>query len=138
MEGVVKQEPLEQPVKEESEAQAEEIMSNVLRWGILATSLIVLIGAVIFLFREGFEIPDYSHFDGNQTEFNTLSVIFSEALSFHGRGIIQFGLLLLICVPIVRVAVSIYTFAMQSDITYVIVSIIVLTVLVYSFVSSNV
>jgi uncharacterized membrane protein len=125
-------------VDKESEKKAEEIMSNVLRWGIVATSLIVVIGMVIFLFTQGLEIPQYGRFDDQQMRFNNLPGIISEAFALNGLGIIQFGLLLLICVPIVRVAVSIYTFAMQRDSTYVIVSIIVLTVLIYSFVNSNV
>lgn len=125
-------------VKKESEKRAEEIMSNVLRWGILATSLIVFIGAAMFLYEQGLEIPDYSHFDGKQSNLNRLPGIFSAAFSLHALGIIQLGLLLLICVPIIRVAVSIYTFSMQRDITYVIVSAIVLAVLVYSIASSNV
>lgn len=125
-------------VKKVSEKKAEEIMSNVLRWGIFITSAIVLMGSIIFLYHQGFEIPDYGHFVGHETPFNNLRGIFSEALAFNGLGIIQLGLLLLICVPIFRVAVSIYTFAMQRDGTYVAVSFIVLVVLVYSLVSSNV
>jgi uncharacterized membrane protein len=127
---------MENGQRNESEKQAEEIMSIVLRWGIIFTSLVVLFGAVIFLVKHGTEVPNYKHFDGEQAKYTTLSGILTEAFSFNSLGIIQLGLLLLIFVPIVRVAVSIYTFAMQKDPTYVIVSFIVLSVLVYSFVSN--
>jgi len=43
------------------------------------------------------------------------------------------GILLLIATPIMRVAFCVYSFATQKDKTYVVVSGIVLTVLLYSF-----
>ena len=50
---------------------------------------------------------------------------------WHSRGLIQFGLLLLIAVPVARVAFSVVAFALQRDRTYVVVTLIVLAVLLY-------
>jgi len=55
-----------------------------------------------------------------------------EALSFHPRSIIQLGLLLLIATPVARVAFSVLAFAWQRDRTYVIVTLIVFAILIYS------
>jgi uncharacterized membrane protein len=55
-----------------------------------------------------------------------------DVLSFRGRGIIQFGLLLLIATPIARVAFSVVAFAIQRDRLYVVATLIVLAVLMYS------
>lgn len=56
----------------------------------------------------------------------------SDALSFRSRGVIQLGLLLLIATPVARVVFSVFAFALQQDRTYVIVTLIVLAVLIYS------
>jgi uncharacterized membrane protein len=45
---------------------------------------------------------------------------------------IQFGLLLLIATPIARVAFSIFAFTLQRDRIYVIITLIVFAVLIYS------
>jgi uncharacterized membrane protein len=55
-----------------------------------------------------------------------------DVLSFRGRGIIQLGLLLLIATPIARVALSVVAFAIQRDRLYLVVTLIVLAVLMYS------
>jgi uncharacterized membrane protein len=46
--------------------------------------------------------------------------------------LIQLGLLLLIATPVARVAFSVAAFAMQGDRLYVVVTLIVLAVLIYS------
>ena len=55
-----------------------------------------------------------------------------EVLAFRGRGLIQFGLLLLIATPVARVAFSVAAFAIQRDRLYVVVTLIVLAILTYS------
>lgn len=118
------------------EQKAEEIMSQVLRWGILAATMVVLVGAAVFLTHHGMEAPRYKHFNGNQSSYNNFSEIVTQALAFNGLGIIQLGLLLLIFVPTARVAISVFTFALQRDYLYICYSLIVLAVLVYSYVTS--
>ena len=61
-----------------------------------------------------------------------LSGIVKDVLAFKRRGIIQFGLLLLVATPVARVAFSILAFALQRDRTYVIITLIVLGILLYS------
>ena len=57
------------------------------------------------------------------------------ALALHARAIIQLGLLLLIATPVARVVFSVYAFARQRDWVYVVVTLIVLGVLLYSLLS---
>jgi uncharacterized membrane protein len=54
-------------------------------------------------------------------------------LNFRGRAVVMAGLLLLILMPVVRVAVTIVVFAHQRDWTYMILTTIVLTLLIISF-----
>jgi uncharacterized membrane protein len=58
-------------------------------------------------------------------------------LALHGRGLIQLGLLILIATPIARVAFSVVAFLYQRDWTYVVVTLIVLGLLVYSLLGGH-
>jgi uncharacterized membrane protein len=58
----------------------------------------------------------------------------SIALALQNRGIMQLGLLLLVATLIARVAFSVLAFAQQHNCTYVIATLIVLAMLLYSLV----
>ncbi|HST79352.1 MAG TPA: DUF1634 domain-containing protein, partial [Verrucomicrobiae bacterium] len=66
----------------------------------------------------------------------TVSGVVLSAAHLDSRGIIQFGLLLLVLTPIARVIFSAISFALENDFTYVAVSLIVLAVLVYGLLGS--
>jgi uncharacterized membrane protein len=55
----------------------------------------------------------------------------------RGRGLIQLGLLLLIATPIARVAFSIVGFAIERDRLYVVFTLIVLAILLFSLLGSG-
>ncbi len=112
--------------------QVETIIADLLRGGVILAAVIVFTGGVFFLFRYGPVYPDYRIFRGEPTDLRTVHGILADALSFHSRGLIQLGLLLLIATPVARVAFSIFAFLRQGDRTYVAVTLLVLTVLLYS------
>jgi uncharacterized membrane protein len=58
------------------------------------------------------------------------------AFGGQSRSIMQLGLLLLIATPIARVIFSVFAFAIEGDRMYVIFTLIVLTVLLYSLFGS--
>jgi uncharacterized membrane protein len=112
--------------------QVETIIANLLRGGVMLAAAVVFTGGVFFLFRYGQAYPDYRIFRGEPTDLRTVSGIVADALSFHSRGLIQLGLLLLIATPVARVAFSILAFLRQGDRTYVAVTLLVLAILLYS------
>jgi uncharacterized membrane protein len=85
----------------------------------------------MYLVRYGSTIPDYRVFRGEPSDLRNVSGIVTGAVAWHSRGLIQLGLLLLIAVPVARVAFSVVAFALQRDRTYVVVTMIVLAVLLY-------
>lgn len=115
-----------------TDERVEGIIGRLLRAGVLLAATIVALGAAIFLARHGGELPPYRVFRGEPTDLRTLSGILAQALSFRGRNIIQLGLLLLIATPVARVAFSIAAFALERDRLYVIVTLLVLAVLLFS------
>lgn len=115
-----------------SDQRVEGILGNLLRTGVTIAATIVLVGGVSYLISSGTEFSGYRVFRGEPAYLRSVGGIVQDALSLHSRGVIQFGLLLLIATPVARVAFSVFAFARQRDRTYVIVTLIVLTVLLYS------
>jgi uncharacterized membrane protein len=109
-------------------------ISIILRIGVGVAALVVLTGGIYYLSRHGAEFPHYRTFLGQPAELRSLPGIVGFALSSHSRGIIELGLLLLIATPIARVAFCVVAFALQRDRAYVVVTLIVLTVLVYNLI----
>jgi uncharacterized membrane protein len=115
-----------------TEKRMDEIMGRLLQAGVILSALFVLAGGAVYVARHPEPVTDYRVFQGEPEELRTISGIFHEALVFRGRGLIQLGLLLLIATPIARVAFSVVAFLYQRDWTYVVVTLIVLGLLVYS------
>jgi uncharacterized membrane protein len=115
-----------------SDEKVEGIVGNLLRSGVIASAFIVLAGGIIYLIRYGGNPPDYSMFRGEPAEFRSVGGILKVALALRSRGLIQLGLLLLIATPVARVAFSVIAFVLQRDRIYIVVTLVVLGVLVYS------
>jgi uncharacterized membrane protein len=121
-----------QPPKSWNDNRVEQIIGNLLRGGVLAAGLVVFLGGVLYLFRHGAAVPDYHVFRGEPADLRGVAGIVTDALSLTSRGVIQFGLLLLIATPVARVIFSLIAFVLERDRTYVVVTLIVLSVLMYS------
>lgn len=114
----------------------EKLLSNLLKYGVLIASAIVLVGGILYLIRHGAELPNYQVFHGVPSEFRSPQGVVTAVLSGSRRGIIQLGLLALIATPIIRVAVSLLTFLWQRDSVYIIVTLLVLSGLIYGLVGA--
>jgi len=93
---------------------------------------VVFLGGIIYLFRHGLALASYTTFQRVPLDLCSVNGIMKNALSFHGRGLIQLGLLLLIATPVARVFFSIIASLRRRDALYVIVTTIVFAVLIYS------
>jgi uncharacterized membrane protein len=112
--------------------EMEIFIGNLLRAGVILAAATVFLGGVIYLLRHGAAIADYRVFQHEPSYLCNIRGIVENAFSFHGRGLIQLGLLLLIATPIARVALSIYVFARKHDNLYVVITLIVFCILMYS------
>ncbi len=115
----------------------DQWMGIVLRTGVLLAATIVAVGGTVFLLHHRLPAPDYHVFVGEPTQLRTVSGIIGQALEWHGSGLIQLGLLLLIATPVARVAFSVGAFLYERDWTYVLVSLLVLALLFYSLFSGH-
>ncbi len=115
-----------------TDQQFEVLLGNLLRAGVVTAATVVLAGGALFLVHHGGEQPAYHVFRGEPTDLRSVGGIVADVFDLRGRGLIQFGLLLLIATPVARVVMSAIAFAIERDRRYVLFTLIVLAVLVYS------
>lgn len=121
-----------------TDQRMDEIIGRLLQVGVSLSALLVLIGGVLYLARYGHTVPNYRVFRGEPQDLRSVSQIVADLLTLRRRAMIQFGLLLLIATPVARVVFSVYAFARQRDRTYVVLTLIVLAVLLYSLIGGRV
>jgi uncharacterized membrane protein len=118
--------------------RVEQVIGTLLRGGVLLAVLVALPGGVLYVLGKGGSATDYGTFHGEPVDLRQVSGIVAEAFRWHSPAIIQLGILLLIGTPIARVLFSLVAFALQRDVTYVVVTLLVLAALVYGLVGGNV
>ncbi|HLH17566.1 MAG TPA: DUF1634 domain-containing protein [Bryobacteraceae bacterium] len=101
------------------------IISRILQLGVLISALLVLAGGVWYLAGSAGVPQPFGHYQHGGGVRALLALPRSEV-------VILAGLLLLAATPVVRVAFSLFAFAVQKDWTYVAVTAVVLGVLLYS------
>jgi uncharacterized membrane protein len=118
------------------EQKLENLIAHLLRAGVLAAAMVVISGGVLYLGAHPRARADYHTFHAEPDELKTVDGIVRAAFSGDSRAIMQLGLLLLIATPVVRVMFSIFAFAIEGDRMYVLFTLIVLGVLLYSLFGS--
>jgi uncharacterized membrane protein len=116
----------------------ETVIGYTLRIGVTAAAVLVFAGGVYYLIENAFAPTDYHTFHPAAKHSLDLSAIAQNALALNSLGIIQLGLLVLVATPIARVILSVITFALERDLLYVAVTVVVLAVLLYSFLAKGV
>jgi uncharacterized membrane protein len=113
------------------------LLGRVLRAGTVISVSIVFIGGVIYMLRHGHGIADYSLFRGNPDFVSHPAGIFYGIMNLKGQAIIQFGIVLLIATPIIRVIFSAFGFVREKDYMYVGISLLVLFIIFISMWSGH-
>lgn len=106
--------------------EVEVFVSQSLRFGVLLSAGVILVGLIKFLMLGESGYP-------GETYPTHIQDIITGALQLKPFAIISAGLVLLILTPISRVGISILVFAKEKDWIYVGISTIVFSVLVCSF-----
>lgn len=112
--------------------ELEVTIGHLLRIGVFSSAAVVAAGGGLYLMRHGLVAADYSVFHRQPAGLSGAAGIISGALSLQGRGVIQFGLLMLIATPIARVVFSVFGFSREKDRLYVGITLVVLAILLYS------
>lgn len=110
----------------------QSLIGSVLRWGVLLSMAVVIVGGAIYLSRHGHNVIDYSKFKGEPDFTRNLGAIFHGIAGLKGRAIIQLGIILLIATPVTRVLFSAVGFLIEKDYLYVGITLVVLSIIMVS------
>lgn len=116
------------------ERDVEQYIGKLLRYGVMLSCAITIFGGIIYLYQHKGVMVDYSPVPtgmsfGVAEYLRELNTIFPRMLDFDGAAIIQFGVLVLIATPVIRVAFSAFSFLVEKDYLYVVITLIVLAII---------
>lgn len=117
----------ELPDQPSSPEWAVALISWVLQGGVLLSAAIIVLGMLLLPTRPGGVSPARL-----QVFPFTWAQLAWDLSHFFPQAIITVGLLLLIATPVMRVAVSIVTFALEHDKKYIVITSLVLVILLFS------
>ena len=115
-----------------NDEKVDQLVGGLLQFGVFLAAVVVFVGGLLYLFRFAHTPVNYRSFHGEPDELRSFLPIMRAALHLESRAVIQFGLLLLIATPVARVLFSVVAFALERDRTYVLVTLVVLGILLYS------
>jgi uncharacterized membrane protein YfcA/uncharacterized membrane protein len=122
--------PKQQPGGQRT-AQATGTIYSIIGWvlqgGVVLSAAIILIGILLEALQ-----PNKFASQKLQTFPQTFSQVWAGLLVLRPQAVITLGLLLLIATPVLRVAVSIYVFLVERDWRFVVITLLVLLILLFS------
>lgn len=110
----------------------EQLIGQVLRYGVLISGIIAIIGGLWYLYQQGSGIPHYTSFNGEPAGYTTLTGIIEGLGKGSATEIIQLGVVILIATPILRIIFSLISFIVEKDRMYVMITLLVLTIILFS------
>ena len=114
-------------VSDAKRALAVNIIGWTLQVGVIISAAVILLGVILLPFRPGgFSAQRLLTFPQN------LGAVWSGLLTLQPQAVITLGLLLLIATPVMRVAVSTAVFLVEKDRKFVIITLLVLAILLFS------
>jgi uncharacterized membrane protein len=126
------------PLPQDEQPSTERTIGRVLRFGVTASLLFVAAGTLLSFVRGGgygSQPSEVARLMGPGGSFpRTIGWLAGGLASLNGQAVIVAGLVLLIATPVVRVAVSIVSFARQRDRPFVAITAVVLGLLLLSLV----
>ena len=115
------------------EKEFQSIVGNLLRYGVWISLSVAFIGGIIYLINHGNTIENYSVFHENDRNiFTVIANIYSGVVQGEGESIIFFGIVLLFLTPVFRVLLSLFSFLLEKDYLYVVITLIVIAIIIGS------
>ncbi|WP_300596593.1 DUF1634 domain-containing protein [Niabella sp.] len=108
----------------------QTIIGNLLRYGVWLALSIGAIGGVIYLLKHGQETIHYDHFTERDKSIGQLvDEMIAGVKEDSGTAIIFLGIVLLFLTPALRLVLSFFSFLIEKDYLYVIITLIVMVII---------
>lgn len=115
------------------EKDFQTIIGNLLRYGVWISLSVAFIGGVIYLLHHGNSIEDYSVFKENDRNiFEVIADVYNGVIQGRGESVIFFGVILLFLTPVFRILLSLFSFILEKDYLYVVITTIVIGIIILS------
>ena len=112
----------------------EQMIGRLLQVGVMLAAAVVIVGGAMFLVEHGQGPVGYHQFSTSPSPLWTLGGIVRGVAALDSASIVQFGLVLLIATPVMRVALTLVAFALQRDRLYIALTAVVLALLLYGLI----
>lgn len=116
------------------ERDMEIFIGKWLRFGAFSSAFVAIIGGILYLAQHT-DLPDYKNFTGAEMQYRHLPGILKGVWALDGAAIIQFAAVILIATPIMRIVFSVVAFALEKDRMYVVITLIVLSIILFGMFS---
>lgn len=117
-------------------ASVDALLSQVLRWGVLVSAAIILLGVALFVVQGGVPAILFAP-RGAPASWNadpqSLGVVLAGLASARPAAVTDLGLLLLMITPVVSVGIAVAAFAARRDWLYVAIAGFVFAMLMLGF-----
>lgn len=120
-----------------TDKEMELSIARMLRFGVILSAVLVSLGGIVYLRHPLLTAPAYGHFVLESGPLRRIPAVLRGTLHLDAKSIIEFGILLLIATPILRVGFCIAGFVRQKDRLYVLISTSVLLILIYSLIQGG-
>jgi len=111
------------------------VVSDVLKYGVVISAVLLLVGLALLLVEQPAGMPS-SVQQLTSSNFDKPTLDLGQLLSGVAQGspgyVLQLGVVVLLLTPVVRVLASVIVFAVEKDRTYVVITLIVLGILLFS------
>lgn len=115
------------------EKDFQSIVGNLLRYGVWISLSVAFIGGIVYLLHHGNDIEDYSVFKENDRNiFEVIADVYRGVIQGNGEFLIFFGIILLFLTPVFRVLLSLFSFLLEKDYLYVVITLIVILIIITS------
>lgn len=115
------------------EKDFQAIIGNLLRYGVWTSLSVAFIGGIVYLLNHSQEVENYSVFKENDRNiFEVISAVYNGAIQGKGESIIFSGIILLFLTPVFRVLLSLFSFLLEKDYLYVVITTIVIGIIILS------
>ena len=115
------------------EKDFQNIVGNLLRYGVWISLAVAFIGGIVYLMGHSTDIENYSVFHENDRNiFEVIGDIYNGVVQGKGESLIFFGIILLFLTPVFRVMLSLFSFLLEKDYLYVVITLIVILIILIS------
>ncbi|QEM03743.1 DUF1634 domain-containing protein [Mucilaginibacter sp. P19] len=111
-----------------------QLIGGALRLGVFLSLIFMVAGGIGYLSSRSEEPAAFSAFRVSRLSF---PAVFQGLLSFQSTAIINFGIMLLIATPVMRVVLALLSFVLAKDSLYTVITILVLLIILFSIISGH-